>query len=268
MTVLRMLAEGKINAEEAARLLEALSEEAPKEKRDTAWEFPFENMARGARHFMRHAGKARFHWPGFDWAGAGDPFQEGLDTTPQSVPAKEGMTLQVHNNMGAIRLVGTEEQQIVVEGGPRRHYRIEEHDDTVTVHANRMGAELTVRVPALIDKVTVHSNLGEIDARNLTNDEVQISTNTGEIEYAAGMIKAGSVRLRSDLGAITVSLPRDAAAEIRAACEGLGEVSFDSDAPLEVLEQGAGFLHGKLNGGGADVRAITNMGEIHVVVAE
>jgi len=218
MTVLRMLAEGKINAEEAARLIEALGEEAPKEKAEGSWSFPFEEMGRGARHFMRHAGRAFRHGPMGDWAREGDPFQEGFDTTPQTIAAREGMTLQVHNNMGAIRLESTEDQQIVVEGGPRRNYRIDQQDNTVMVHVNRMGSELTVRVPALVDKVVVHSNLGQIGARNLANDEVQISTNTGEIEYEAGAIKTGAVRLRSDVGAITIRLPKDAAAEIRAAC--------------------------------------------------
>jgi len=47
----------------------------------------------------------------------------------------------------------------------------------------------------------------------------------------------------------------------------VGEVSLDDDSPVEVLEESAGFLHGKLNGGGADVRAITHMGEIRVEMA-
>ena len=267
MTVLRMLAEGKVNAEEAARLLEALGEEQPKETKEPerdAWSFPFEGMARGARHFMRHAGKARFHGPMGDWMHQEDPFQGGFDTTPQSIAAKEGMTLQVHNAMGAIKLVGTDESQIVVEGGPRRQYRIEEKDNTVSVEANRMGAELTVRVPALVDKVIVHANLGEIEAQNLANDEVQLYTNTGEIDYTAGPVKTGSVRLRSDVGEITIRLPRDAACEVRAASDVAGEVNVDEDTALQVLEQAAGFLHAKLNGGGADIRAMTHTGEISV----
>lgn len=268
MTVLRMLAEGKINADEAARLLEALGEEAPKEKAGGTWEFPFENMARGAQHFMRHAGKAHFHWPMGDWARQEDPFQAGLDTTPQRIAANEGMALHVHNAMGSIKLMGTDESQIVVEGGPRGQYRVDEKENAVRVQAHRMGAELKVRVPAIVDKVVVHTNLGEIEAQNLLNDEVELSTNTGEIEYEAGPVKTGSVRLRSDVGSIRLRLAKNAACEVRAASDVAGEVTLDDDTPLQVLEQGSGFLHAKLNDGGADIRAMTHTGEIHVEVRE
>jgi hypothetical protein len=40
----------------------------------------------------------------------------------------------------------------------------------------------------------------------------------------------------------------------------MGDV--DTELPLEIVEDGFGFLRGKLNGGGADVKLVTHMGQI------
>ena len=267
MTVLRMLAEGKINAEEAARLLEALGEEEPS-AREWPWERMMRHAERKARHWQERVGRGWFLGPFMRWEGTlhGDPFESGFDRSPQSLPASEGMTLRITSAMGDVQLIGTDEPNIRIEGAPRRHYRVEQRDKVVEIHAARVGAGLTIYVPAMVDEVAVQSHLGEIAAKGLRNPNVNLMAHTGEVSLELGAVQEGSVRLRSHVGNVTLYLPRSARCEVRAMSENVGEVHNDS--PLEVVEQGAGFLHGTLNGGGADVRLVTHTGEIYILGTE
>ena len=71
-------------------------------------------------------------------------------------------------------------------------------------------------------------------------------------------------RLKFIFGACYVSkiefhLPAESACDFSAATK-MGDV--DTELPLEIVEDGFGFLRGKLNGGGADVKLVTHMGQI------
>ncbi|MSS70198.1 MAG: hypothetical protein EXS64_01785 [Candidatus Latescibacteria bacterium] len=81
-----------------------------------------------------------------------------------------------------------------------------------------------------------------------------------------GTVTQGAVHLASHVGAIRLRLSPASAFEVRAVVDQMGKVH--ADLPLQIVEEGAGFLHGKLNGGGADIRLKTNIGEIHIGPSE
>ena len=66
-------------------------------------------------------------------------------------------------------------------------------------------------------------------------------------------------KIRSKMGKIEFYLPAESACDFSAATK-MGDV--DTELPLDIVKDGFGFLRGKLNGGGADVKLVTDMGQI------
>lgn len=251
MSILRMLSEGKISPDDAARLLDAIEPEVDSRA-----------AARAQRRAQRVA--ARSPWS----AGAADMsdefFERAFDATPRQVTVGAETRVRVTNRMGSIHLVGVEGDTLRVEGAVQRSYELIQEGDDVTVRTRGLGAALTVYVPVTVAQLRAESDMGELRARELGGiSEVQLLTHVGSVMLEIGEDTTdGRISVRSDLGSIMASVAPQARCEIRAATDQLGEVQNNAD--LEVLERNPGQLHAKRNGGGADVRLVTRIGAVMI----
>lgn len=276
MAILRMVAEGKINAEEAEMLLEALGGQEKtarqrgrarrKERRGRRGDF-----ARGMEDFVQgmvHDVVGSTH----DAVGRAfesfekefDFFDQELDSTPQTIPVSPGTTLSIKSNSGALTLFGTDEPELKVSGALKRHYKIRRNEQAIEIKANRFGAALTVHVPRAVERLGVNTNLGEIIARNFGPElkEIGIRTHTGNIALEMGTVTDGRILLKSHTGVVKLMLSEQSACEIKASTAHIGEI--ETELPLDITERGMGYLIGTLNGGGAKIRLATHTGEIFI----
>ena len=275
LAILRMVAEGKINAEEAEMLLEALGgPEKGAREQARAWR----KQRRGRDDFTRGMGNF-MHGIMQDVVGSVNEamgsafnsfekefefFDQEFDAAPEIITVSPGTTLGIESNSGALTLFGSDEPRLKISGTLKRHYSIKQQDDKVIVKANRFGVALTVHVPRAVERLMVKTNLGEILARNFTNSlkEVQIETHTGNIGLEIGPVREGRFMLKSHTGLIKLILSEQSACSIKASATHLGEI--ETTLPLEVSERGAGYLVGTLNGGGAKIGLTTHTGEIFI----
>jgi len=240
--ILEMVAEGKITPEEGARLLEAIGGK----------------KTRGSR------GRASHNWgEWFDNVFSGDPFQADSDRSPKSIPVSGETGLVVRSHVGSLVIVGTDEEELRVSGAPRGHYRLSRPDDDILIRTVHPTGTLTVHMPKTITGLTVKSHVGRILAQNLSNSlrECEIRSHTGNIAVDTQTLLTGRFSIRSHVGRIEFFMPRASAAHVSARCR-LGGV--DCSLPLDTTEREPGRIEGLLNGGGADIRLQSHMGQVYL----
>jgi len=282
MAILRMVAEGKITADEAETLLDALGAEPEAtfahHRQRLRHRLPRPPRSprppRGARRFIMGmenfahdlaesvAGSIEDSLGPFDEEF--DFFEQEFDSTPSSISVSPGTTLIIKSHGGALTLFGTDEPNLKISGALRGHYKIRQHEDKIEIKAKRFGAALTIHVPRTVERLNIKTNLGEIIARNFTDTlkEAQIRTHTGNIGFETRAITAGKIGLKSHTGMIKLNVPSQSACNIQAIAHSMGDI--ETDLPLEDIEQGMGYLKGSLNGGGADIRLVTHTGSIFI----
>ncbi|MSS70199.1 MAG: hypothetical protein EXS64_01790 [Candidatus Latescibacteria bacterium] len=161
LSILRMVAEKKLTAEEGERLLDALGGEhrstasPPKsERREKTAEsdFSFDAGKKGTfSGFKMFGKKGTFDSGMFKKRGKGDredPFD--FDTSPQTIPVSGGMTLSIQTNAGALKLLGTDQAEIRVEGPLKRHYAVSRSEDEVMISGKKFETSLIVHVPKAV----------------------------------------------------------------------------------------------------------------------
>lgn len=283
MKILRMVAEGKINADEAETLLEALGgqTERTSQRQRRARRGPYGRrppraprpprgigkFVTGMEHFAHDLTDSIMDSIEDSFGLSGEEaefFGQEFDTSPETFSIPPGATLAIQSNSGALTLFGTDEPELKISGALRRHYKVRQEDDQITVKANRFGAALTIHVPRTVERLVVKTNLGEIVGRNFSDTlkETQIQTHTGNIGFDVKTLSEGRIWLKSHTGTIKLSLPEQSACNIQAVAKTMGEI--ETDLPLDDIERGAGYLKGTLNGGGADVRIATHVGGIFI----
>jgi hypothetical protein len=241
MAILRMVGEGKLTAEEADRLLQAL-EPAPRAQPASPWAYAAP-----------------------DEADDETVFQRAFDTESLKRTVAPGTTLNVRSQNGSIYLFPVEGDTLRIEGASRRHYRLEAQDDEITIRASRMGASFRVGIPRTVRRVKAMTEVGEVEARDMSCDELHLRAEVGNIRLntSSTPLREGQrVRLRTNVGEIRMVIAPQSACDIQAATGQMGQIV--SRLSMEVTEEAPGMVRGKLNGGGADVRAVTEIGNITI----
>lgn len=240
--ILQMVSEGKITPDEGAKLLEAI----------------------GRKKTYTSGKQTANDWGG--WFGtifSGDPFQAEFDHSPKSIPVPEETALVVKSHVGSILITGTDEKDMRVSGAPRGAYRLTRSDDQIFIKTVLPVGTLTVHVPKTITGLAVKSHIGNIVAKGLSNTlyDCEIRTHTGQIEVDTETLVAGRFNIRSHLGKINFFIPAASAVYINARCR-LGGVG--TDLTMDEVVERQGHLKGSLNGGGADIRLHSHMGQIFI----
>jgi DUF4097 and DUF4098 domain-containing protein YvlB len=254
-TILDMLSEGKIDAEEAEQLLRALPGKRP---------------------------SRRERWPGLDWLaslfGAGAQYSEEGDWT---LDGADVSLVKAETDNGSITFRGSDQNEVTVHAWKKvrapSEAAAEEFAQQIQIHVERQGSEIHIykehpRPPIGVSvgvryeisgPSTVGANLrtsnGAIEIHAI-DGEVEVVTSNGGIELQGG---TGKVNLRTSNGAIKV---RDAMGHVHAETSN-GKI----DASLGQLEEGVfatsnGAIHIEVREGNAPVTAKTSNGAIHVTL--
>ena len=151
------------------------------------------------------------------------------------------------------------------------------HDDR---HNNPASVEYTLTVPrqARLDEIKlVNGRLdvqdvagevrascvnGRIQARNLQGP-AELDTVNGELDASVSQLTSSPLKFSSVNGALRVTLPSDAKAEIQASTVS-GHISNDFGLPVKRHQFVGQSLHGELGGGGTDVRLSNVNGTIEI----
>jgi DUF4097 and DUF4098 domain-containing protein YvlB len=158
-----------------------------------------------------------------------------------------------------------------------------DHDHTFNSddrHNNPASVEYTLTVPrqARLDEIKlVNGRLdvqdvagevrascvnGRIQARNLQGP-VELDTVNGELDASVSQLTSTRLKLSSVNGALRVTLPSDAKADIQASTVS-GHISDDFGLPVTRHHFVGQSLHGELGGGGAEVRLSNVNGTIEI----
>ena len=300
MAILSMVAEGKITVDEAEALLQSLGspeETQPRhqykrkerrERRERRGRRPprpprppraprvpeefIEGMHRfkeGMGHFVHdvvndvvEGVQEGFEAFEFEF----EDFDEAFDTSPQTITVAPETSLVIKNEQGSLTIIGTDEPVLSVSGAPRQHYKLQHHRNQITIKSTRFGAALTVHVPRNVTQLGVKSQLSAVVAKNFHRlpRDIQIKTQTGNIDLELGTIAEGRILLKTQTGRVRLSLSEQSAFDLKAS-KAIGEI--ETGYPLEVIEQGPGYLYGNRNGGGAKIRLATQVGHIEIASA-
>src|SRR6266536_2513644 len=103
---------------------------------------------------------------------------------------------------------------------------------------------------------------GRIQARNLQGP-AELDTVNGELDASVSQLTSSRLKLSSVNGALRVTLPSDARAEIQASTVS-GHISDDFGLPVRRHQFVGQSLHGELGGGGAEVRLSNVNGTIEI----
>ena len=103
---------------------------------------------------------------------------------------------------------------------------------------------------------------GRIQARNLQGP-VELDTVNGELEASVSQLTSSRLKLSSVNGALRVTLPSDAKADIQASTIS-GHISDDFGLPVKRHQYVGQSLHSELGGGGAEVRLSNVNGTIEI----
>lgn len=158
-----------------------------------------------------------------------------------------------------------------------------DHDHTFNSenpHNNPASVEYTLTVPrqARLDEIKlVNGRLdvqdlagevrascvnGRIQARNLQGP-AELDTVNGELDASVSQLTSARLKLSSVNGALRVTLPSDAKADIQASTVS-GHISDDFGLPVKRHHFVGQSLHGELGGGGAEVRLSNVNGTIEI----
>jgi DUF4097 and DUF4098 domain-containing protein YvlB len=123
------------------------------------------------------------------------------------------------------------------------------------VQTNSGGITLT----GVQGSVKLHTDFGDVTVTRAEDVTLNLSTNSGVIEFA-GSLGQGPHTLKTDFGAIRLELPKSAALTIDFQTD-FGRIK--SDLPITLTgEQDNDHWLGSLNGGGEQLNAQTNSGDI------
>jgi len=289
--ILKLLEDGKITADQAARLIEALKPRSF----EPGFIPPVPPLPPLSRR--RHM-KELERIPDIVAHAVTSAMKSGIETDDEGKQVFPGKTtLSVKGVSGDVEVNGSSEDRIVVSysGGM---VKVREADDGVEVRSVSGDVEADVPNSCRLDVTTVSGDVtvgqvnAEIQVKTVSGDvqledhdgRTEISTTSGDVELngqagetrvetrsgdteieMAGPLE-GSVLSRS--GDITLAVCAGADLMIEAEAVEDGEVELDVTAPHEVLEQRAGLVRVKFGEGSRSVVLRTRSGEIAVRDAE
>ncbi|HKZ69708.1 MAG TPA: DUF4097 family beta strand repeat-containing protein [Anaerolineales bacterium] len=109
--------------------------------------------------------------------------------------------------------------------------------------------------------VTAHTDFGDVTVTGGVEVTLDLSTNSGNVEFA-GSLSKGLHTISTDFGQITLKLPDDSELTVDLQTE-FGRIK--SDLPITLSgDQEENHWQGEINGGGAELTATTNSGNITI----
>jgi len=252
LQILKMLEDGKINAEEAERLLEAVARSEPHEK--------------GSRHKIWASLEGL---PKFMSAALGDSFTEHAETEFHKYPNKKKIMFK--GISGNLEVEGTDADTIAIQKDG--FAKIKEHDDAIAIKA--LSGNVKITVPRKIDLVIAGIS-GDIEMSNI-NGNLEIESVSGDItgknlsgsmsgEIVSGDIdldyeKVEKIKIKSKSGDVILRLDEKVEAEIEIETEdGTATCGFN----LIDKKEEDDFLSGIINKEGAKIEISNKHGDVEI----
>jgi len=293
--ILKLLEDGKITADQATRLIEALGSERAESDFCRPPHAPFGTR----RHFRMRSGPGPLDQiPDIVATAVASAMKSGFEPGEErstDFPGKRN--LLVKSVSGDLDVTRGEEERIglsysggmvkVRSSGEQVVVRTMAGDVAATVPGNgRLELEVVsgdvsiseagarIEVKTVSGDVDITQTTGDAQVRTVSGDvnldrvtgDFQVETRSGDIELVAAGPVSGS--LSSLSGDVTVALPRDADLVLELASEEEGDIDVDDDLPHEVLEERAGYMKVKLGAGSRTLKVNTDSADIEVREAE
>ncbi|HDQ99956.1 MAG TPA: hypothetical protein ENN51_06710 [candidate division WOR-3 bacterium] len=290
--VLRMLEEGKITAEQAARLIEALGRprSAPGGPRSEGW-LPPPRPPRPAR--VRMADLDRI--PDIVASAVSSAMKSGFGAREGELrtefPGKSSLFLK--SVSGDVTVSGWDEDRIAIEGNTAMT-RVREREDIVMVRT--ISGDFSVSLPreARFEVTTVSGDVkvegvgGRFALKAVSGDvrltgfagEARVQTVSGEARFVdfAGRVevesKSGDIELLTDgavggsvvskSGEVALCLGERADVLLDLECEESGGIEFDAGLAHEVVEQAERRLKVRIGAGTQELKVRTSDADINV----
>jgi DUF4097 and DUF4098 domain-containing protein YvlB len=286
--ILKLLEDGKITADQAARLIEALG------SRRHGFEFELPVPPAPPRMHRRLAMKELDRIPDMVAHAVSKAVQSSFESGDERRVEFTGKrSLVVRTVSGDIEVAGQagDATSLQYTGGMAN---VKEGDDSVDFRST--SSDVDARVPAKSDvevttvsgdvklsdvdgrvrvktvsgDVDVAEHVGATEVATVSGDvelagalgELGVETRSGDVEVEAAGPVQGRVATKS--GDITLTLRADADVMLEAEADEEGEVDLDIDAAHEVLEQRDNYAKVKFGAGSASIVLRTRTGEITV----
>jgi len=252
LQILKLLEDGKINAEEAERLLEAVSKTGIHDK--------------GARHKIWSSIEGL---PKVISAALGNSFSESAEEEFHKYPSKK--MIKFKGISGNLEIEGTDDDKIDIRKDG--FAKIKELDDAIVIKA--LSGNVGITVPKKID-LAVAGISGDIEFSNI-NGELEIESVSGDIvgknlsgslsgEIVSGDIdldyaEVEEIRIKSKSGNVVLRLDTKVEAEIEVETEG-GDVTCEFD--LIGKKEEDNVLTGIINKPGARIEIKNKHGDVEI----
>lgn len=252
LQILRLLEEGKINAEEAERLLEAVGRSSSHEK--------------GTRHKIWSSLEGL---PKIISAALGNSFSECAEEEFHKYSGKK--KIRFKGISGNLQIEGTESGRIEIQKDG--FAKIKELEDAIAIQA--LSGNVKISVPKTID-LAIAGISGDIEIDNITGN-MEIESVSGDIigknlsgslsgEIVSGDIdleyaKVGKIQIKSKSGNVTLRLDRRVEAQIEIETA-TGAVQCDFELKDKQLEKN--ILKGTINKPGATIEIRNRHGEVAI----
>jgi DUF4097 and DUF4098 domain-containing protein YvlB len=268
--ILKLLEDGKITADQAARLIEALG------SRRHGFEFELPVPPAPPRMHRRLAMKELDRIPDMVAHAVSKAVQSSFESGDERRVEFTGKrSLVVRTVSGDIEVAGQagDATSLQYTGGMAN---VKEGDDSVDFRSTssdvdaRVPAKSDVEVTTVSGDVDVAEHVGATEVATVSGDvelagalgELGVETRSGDVEVEAAGPVQGRVATKS--GDITLTLRADADVMLEAEADEEGEVDLDIDAAHEVLEQRDNYAKVKFGAGSASIVLRTRTGEITV----
>jgi DUF4097 and DUF4098 domain-containing protein YvlB len=250
LQILKLLQEGKINAEEAERLLEAISKSGTQETRHKIWS-SLEGL------------------PKVISAALGNSFSQSAEEEFHKYPGKRKIVFK--GISGNLTIDGSDTERIDIQKDGFAN--IKELDDSISVKA--LSGNVKITAPRKID-LAVAGISGDIELSNI-NGNIDIESVSGDIlgknlagslsgEIVSGDIdldyeNVEKIKIKSKSGNITLRLDKRIEAEVEVETSG-GAVSCDFD--LEDKKEEGNVLTGIINKPCARIEIKNKHGDVEI----
>jgi DUF4097 and DUF4098 domain-containing protein YvlB len=292
--ILKLLEDGKITADQAARLIEAIGSERtePEFGRPPHGSF-------GPRHFRFRSGMRDFdRIPDVVATAVASAMKNGFEPGEErstDFPGKRH--LLVKSVSGDLDVTRGEEGRVglsysggmvkVRTSGDQVVVRTMAGDVSATVPADgRLELEVVsgdvsiseagarIEVKTVSGDVDIAQTTGDAQVRTVSGDvnlhrvtgNLGVETRSGDVDLVASGPVSGS--LSSLSGDIAVALPRDADLVLELSIEDEGDIEVDVNLPHEVLEEREGYMKVQLGAGSRTLKVNTHSADIEVREAE
>jgi DUF4097 and DUF4098 domain-containing protein YvlB len=111
--------------------------------------------------------------------------------------------------------------------------------------------------------IKAHTDFGDVEVLDATDSVLDLKTNSGTVRFS-GTLGAGSHELKSDFGNINIALPEDVELDFDLKTD-FGKINSELPIAITGAPDEAHWV-GAINGGGPDLTAKTNSGNISIEI--